>query len=693
LCDNCTCSGVNECCDGCVAKPSTSGDMCNDHLPCTHTDTCNDQGACQGMSYSCDSPGACETEAGATCNGDTTCTYPANVGFACNDGEDCTHTDQCQTNKSCQGTSYSCSSPSTCETATGATCNGDNTCSYPANVGYGCNDGEDCTHTDQCQTNKSCLGTPYKCDSAGTCETEADATCNGDNTCTYPANVGFACNDGEDCTHTDECQANKSCTGTSYSCESPGDCETTPGSCNGDSTCTYSSCPQGCDTSSGACWAECDPDIPGFCCEESGYLKPCEHECNSEMDTCWPECTPATDGACCEADGTWTPNEVQQPGTSLYWLRCPLGQYWDVNDCACAGDLETQLWDAALTVCPSGYRLPTKEEFMDLLGRCPPSCPNYCECDSCATSTTCADMFGSTNEWYWASDSYDDSQAWTAWFQIGAISTRDKTSSSWVRCVRSEIAWIPMPGGAFSMGTDDSFDAEKPMHPVTVPSFEILQTEVTINQYEACVNAASCTEPNTSNACAPADRGNWGAAGHENHPVNCVSWWQATDYCAWAGGRLPSESEWEYAASNGSQEDLYPWGDLAATCDYAVMDDPSHTAGCDTGRTWAACSKPNGNSDQDLCDLAGNVGEWVQDTYHGSYDCEANPTAVNCGAPDQAPDDGSAWEDDGSSRVVRGGSFEQTDIVMPATRRGGYYPPTSTVQMHVRGFRCARDVP
>ena len=134
------------------------------------------------------------------------------------------------------------------------------------------------------------------------------------------------------------------------------------------------------------------------------------------------------------------------------------------------------------------------------------------------------------------------------------------------------------------------------------------------------------------------------------------------------------KSEREYAASNGSAENVYPWGDTTADCTYAVMDDTTHSDGCDTGRTWSVCSRTTGNTGHGLCDMAGNVWEWVQDWYHIDYT--------------GAPTDGSAWvSPSGSYRVFRGGGFgNQADGLCAAYR--GYAPPSD--RSGTLGFRCVR---
>ena len=196
---------------------------------------------------------------------------------------------------------------------------------------------------------------------------------------------------------------------------------------------------------------------------------------------------------------------------------------------------------------------------------------------------------------------------------------------------KAGIQWVRIPGGSFMMGADDWFDT-KPTHQVTVKTFQMAKILVTVGQYKACVDAGACAAPDTGGYC------NWGVSGREQHPINCVDWDQAKAFSEWAGGRLPSEAEWEYAARSAGKDWKYPWGDEAATCETAVI------LGCTSNETAPVCSKPAGNTRQGLCDMTGNVWEWVQDWYHDSYS--------------GAPADGSAWESPaGSSRVIRGVSW------------------------------------
>ena len=253
--------------------------------------------------------------------------------------------------------------------------------------------------------------------------------------------------------------------------------------------------------------------------------------------------------------------------------------------------------------------------------------------------------------------------------KLQAVQSRTSGSSSGGSSPgKAGLVWVRIPGGSFRMGSESGDSDEKPVHTVRVSSFELLKSEVTVGQYGACVKAGKCSAPDSSGSYC-----NWGKSGRGRHPVNCVDWKQARAFCGWSGGRLPSESEWEYAARSGGKGWKYPWGNAAATCSRAVMDDGGN--GCGKVRTWPVCSKSSGNSAQGLCDLAGNVWEWVEDCWHGSYET--------------APSTGKAWTENcsGSNRVGRGGGWNSSAGNARAAFRYNGGPGNRNYDL---GFRCAR---
>jgi len=229
------------------------------------------------------------------------------------------------------------------------------------------------------------------------------------------------------------------------------------------------------------------------------------------------------------------------------------------------------------------------------------------------------------------------------------------------------IKWVRLPGGTFQMGSNSGASDEKPVHTVTLSAFEIAATEVTVTQYRACVQAGACTAPDTGTYC------NWGKSDRDNHPVNCIDWHQATAYAKWVGGRLPTEAEWEYAARSGGRNQEYPWGHQSPTCNYAVFS--SGGDGCGQDRTWPVCSKTAGNTSQGLCDMAGNVWEWVSD-WKGTYPSGSvtNPTGPSSG----------------SGRVYRGGSWSGNARYVRAAFRGNVGPGSRYNDLGLRPVRSVR---
>lgn len=221
---------------------------------------------------------------------------------------------------------------------------------------------------------------------------------------------------------------------------------------------------------------------------------------------------------------------------------------------------------------------------------------------------------------------------------------------------------VAIPTGSFTMGAPTSEPGrladEGPLHIVIVGTpLALGRTPVTQGQWKAVMGA----NPSLFWTCG------------DDCPVEYVSWYDAQEFIARLSSktgkkyRLPSESEWEYACRAGGQQ-LYCGGDN-------ILDVAWHDANSD-GRTHPVGRKqPNAFG---LYDMSGNVWEWVQDCYHGTYD--------------RAPANGDAWTgaDLCQSRVLRGGSWSSTPRNARAARR---VKNTPEVQSSYNGFRVARTLP
>jgi len=252
-----------------------------------------------------------------------------------------------------------------------------------------------------------------------------------------------------------------------------------------------------------------------------------------------------------------------------------------------------------------------------------------------------------------------------------------------VSAPKAPVEWVVINGGKFMMGTDDpgkSFKDAKPIREVAVKTFEMSKTAVTVEQYAECVNKGKCDAPHKAEFPEVERYCNYWQPGRRFHPVNCVSWYQANQYAKFMESRLPSEAEWEYAATSGGKDQKYPWGNEEPSCDKAVMYGKSGFFsasgwGCGKESTWPVCSKPAGNTAQGLCDMAGNVLQWVQDSYRDSYE--------------GAPVDGSAFDEGGSPRVLRGGAFMYDGALN--SRADHRSQNVAFSQTYINGIRLARS--
>ena len=215
------------------------------------------------------------------------------------------------------------------------------------------------------------------------------------------------------------------------------------------------------------------------------------------------------------------------------------------------------------------------------------------------------------------------------------------------------MTFVHIPGGSFQMGSNDGGSDEKPVHRVTLRSFQIMTTEVTQSMWREVMG----TDPSF-----------WKG---DDLPVRRVSWNDCQEFIGklnqrdpGKGYRLPTEAEWEYACragtstkycSGNSESDLnrVAWYDENSS-------DKTHPVGRKEANAW------------DLYNMHGNAWEWCEDRWHDNYD--------------GAPSDGSAWESgSSSSRVLRGGSWCSSSRACLSTSRGSGKP-----DLRSSGFRLVR---
>ncbi|RPE09500.1 formylglycine-generating enzyme family protein [Chitinophaga lutea] len=303
---------------------------------------------------------------------------------------------------------------------------------------------------------------------------------------------------------------------------------------------------------------------------------------------------------------------------------------------------------------------------------------------------------------------------------------------------------VLIPGGTFEMGADDSsgMPDEYPRHTVKLDSFWLDGHEVTNAEFRAFVKATgyvttaerpiSAAEVQAtlppgatvdSNMLKPGslvfvptpgavdlnDVSQWwrfelGAdwqhpqgpgssiKGKDNYPVIHISWEDAQAFASWAGKRLPTEAEWEYAARGGLKGQPFPWGSEAPQTGKAKANiwsghfpyENTETDGFD-GIAPVKSFAPNG---YELYDMAGNVWEWTADWYNGNSYKQEKPGCRNPQGAD-VPDDPA--DPAQPKRVIRGGSFMCSDEYCRGYRVSARMKTTPTSGLSNLGFRCARS--
>jgi iron(II)-dependent oxidoreductase len=243
---------------------------------------------------------------------------------------------------------------------------------------------------------------------------------------------------------------------------------------------------------------------------------------------------------------------------------------------------------------------------------------------------------------------------------------------------------VRIPAGPFLMGSDKKLDrnaylVEFPQHKVYLDAYDIDKYEVTTVQYLKFV-LATARPPQVD---WKFDGGNFQET-MAAHPIMHVSWYDADEYCRWAGKRLPTEAEWEKAARGDQDARIYPWGNEMAGLTRANYG-RSGLSGPVRDRPERLLLYPpiisvfkydNSVSPYGAFQMVGNVAEWVADWYEKDY-------------YKKAPEKNPTGPDKGTQKAFRGGGWIDSTPSVRVSQRNGTDPKTS---MNWLGFRCARDV-
>ena len=243
------------------------------------------------------------------------------------------------------------------------------------------------------------------------------------------------------------------------------------------------------------------------------------------------------------------------------------------------------------------------------------------------------------------------------------------------------VEMVILKGGCFSMGNDKGSPLERPAHEVCVSSFTMDKYEVTQKDFQAKMDGNPSLFPGA------------------NLPADSVTWMEATKYCQKSGKRLPTEAEWEYAARGDTTSKFY-WGEQiesgkANFCDRECALNVRFPEISDGFKNTAPIGSFSPNS-FGLYDMAGNVSEWVFDSYYEGYyiiSPRENPRGallqVSQKPREGEPDSLFLAERSASRKVVRGGAWETTAFMLRPSSRKVFYPG---YRIEGVGFRCAADL-
>lgn len=236
---------------------------------------------------------------------------------------------------------------------------------------------------------------------------------------------------------------------------------------------------------------------------------------------------------------------------------------------------------------------------------------------------------------------------------------------------------VLIPAGSFLMGSESGSEFEKPVHGVYLDAYLIDATPVTNAQFEAFVKATGyCTTAEEREKLEPSEKPSWrtfASSDRKEHPVVCVSWYDAVAFAKNVGKRLPTEAEWEKAARGSLENRLFPWGDeqpAEGRTNWNQVQNGQSAPPTSAVRTYA----PNKFG---IYDISGNTWEWCEDWYMNEY---------YASSPDKNPRGPGV----GHFRVRRGASWNVREAFRLRCANRGAMPPDSFWPNI--GFRCARDL-